>query len=157
MRIEVSYGLARRGLPAPVAFGRWIDRAGEALDVTGAVSIRVSGAREGAALNHRFRNRRGPTNVLSFPARLPDGQGRFWGDIVLCAPVIREEAKSAGRPLRHHFAHLTVHGFLHLLGYDHERSTERCRMEALEIRLLDFFRIPDPYGNPPAGPCGGRR
>ncbi len=150
MQVAVSYGLVRRGLPQPLAFGRWIDRTAEALDVEGAVSIRVSDAREGATLNERYRRRSGPTNVLSFPACLPGERERFWGDIVLCAPVIAAEAKSAGRPLRDHFAHLTVHGFLHLLGYDHEHPVERSRMEALEIRLLGQFRIPDPYANPPA-------
>ncbi len=155
MRVAVSYGLVRRGLPAPPAFGRWIDRTAGMLDVEGAVSIRVSDAREGAALNERYRRRNGATNVLSFPARLPVDPEGFWGDIVLCAPVIVAEAESAGRPLRNHFAHLTVHGFLHLLGYDHEQPAERRRMEALEIRLLELFRIPDPYGNPPAVTRGG--
>jgi probable rRNA maturation factor len=157
MRVEVSYGLARRGLPAPLAFGCWIDRTGRILDVDGVVSIRVAGAVEGAALNRRFRHLSGPTNVLSFPAAPPGRGERFWGDIVLCGPVVTAEAKSFGRPPRHHFAHLTVHGFLHLLGYDHERPESRRLMETLEIRLLGGLGIPDPYEERPPGRCSGSR
>lgn len=112
------------------------------------LAVRVVGEAEGAALNQRWRGRSGATNVLSFPAgSMPElpGQPRHLGDLVLCAPVLRREAAAQGKPEASHWAHLLVHGTLHLLGLDHETAAEAEAMEALEVRLLATLGIPDPY------------
>ncbi|EQD71851.1 protein belonging to Uncharacterized protein family UPF0054 [mine drainage metagenome] len=151
MNVEVSYGVPRRGVPTAHDFRDWIGRAAAALEEAGRVSLRIVDAVEGARLNRDFRGRTGATNVLSFPADLRVLKERFLGDIVLCAPRVAAEARAWGRPVSAHYAHLTIHGLLHLLGYDHERPIERRRMESVEIRLLGSLGLPDPYRRvPPA-------
>lgn len=129
-----------RGLPAT-----WVRRAAEsALRVArrasapSAVSVSLAGDRTVAKLNGTWRDRKGPTNVLAFPS--PQGFDGFLGDVILSAGVVAREAKAQGKPLKHHAAHLVVHGVLHLLGHDHGR-----RMERLEVRALETLGIPDPY------------
>ena len=99
-------------------------------------------------LNHRWRGRDKPTNVLSFPAHglVPPGSGpRPLGDVVIAYETMAREAQEQGLPLTHHLTHLAVHGFLHLLGYDHESDTEAETMEQLERDILARLEIPDPY------------
>src|SRR5512138_1528843 len=129
--IVVQYAVPRRGVPAAAALRGWAHGAGS-LPVT----IRVVGRAEGRRLNERFRRKLHATNVLSFP------YGRS-GDIVLCHPVIAREARAQGKSLRAHYAHLVVHGMLHLRGYEHGR-----RMEAREIRVLRRFGFRNPYTVP---------
>lgn len=105
----------------------------------GDVTLRVVGAAEARRLNARFRGRDYATNVLSFP------YGGDAGDVVLCHPVIAREAREQGKPLRAHYAHLVVHGVLHLRGYDHLRRADAARMEAREIRLLRRLGFANPY------------
>lgn len=111
--------------------------------------MRIVDEAESRALNHRFRDRDAPTNVLSFPAGddlvLPEGEARPLGDIVLCAPVVEREAALQGKPAGAHWAHLLVHGALHLLGYDHGNDADAAEMEALEIAVLAAGGLPDPY------------
>jgi probable rRNA maturation factor len=102
------------------------------------VNLRVVGAREGRLLNRTFRKKDRPTNVLSF------SYGRE-GDVVLCHPVIAREARAQGKALAAHYAHLVVHGMLHLGGYGHDKEAEASRMEAAEIRLLARLGLPNPY------------
>jgi probable rRNA maturation factor len=110
------------------------------------LSLRLVGAREGRALNRRYRGRDYATNVLSFPAELPAGVHLpLLGDLVLCAPVLAREARAQGKPLAAHFAHLSIHGTLHLLGYDHLKRSDATHMEALEIAALATLGITDPY------------
>ena len=100
------------------------------------------------ALNHRWRGRDKPTNVLSFPAHgvVPPGSGpRPLGDVVIAYETMAREAQEQGLPLTHHLAHLAVHGFLHLAGYDHQADDEAAVMERLEILILAQLAIPDPY------------
>jgi probable rRNA maturation factor len=100
------------------------------------------------ALNHRWRGRDKPTNVLSFPAHgvVPPGSGpRPLGDVVIAYETMAREAQEQGLPLTHHLTHLAVHGFLHLLGYDHESDTEAETMEQLERDILARLDVPDPY------------
>ena len=104
----------------------------------------VEGA-EGRRLNREYRGRDRATNVLTF-AYGNARDGALAGDIVLCAPVIAREARAQGKPVRAHYAHLTVHGLLHLRGYDHERLRPAARMEAAERRILASLGFPDPYG-----------
>ena len=107
----------------------------------------VVGAPESRRLNARFRGRDRPTNVLSFPAaRHPPAPGaRALGDLVICARVLRAEAAAQSKPLRAHWAHLIVHGALHLLGYDHERAGDARRMERREITVLRRLGFANPY------------
>jgi probable rRNA maturation factor len=110
------------------------------------LSIRIVGSSASRRLNARYRGKDRPTNVLSFAGTgvLPDGI-RLLGDLVICAPVVSREAKAQGKSLRAHWAHLTVHGVLHLLGMDHARAAEAGRMEQKELQILDRLGFSDPY------------
>ncbi|HTV77026.1 MAG TPA: rRNA maturation RNase YbeY [Steroidobacteraceae bacterium] len=113
------------------------------------LAVRVVAPAESQRLNARYRGRDRPTNVLSFPVpALPAaarGAPRPLGDLVICARVVREEARAQRKPLRAHWAHLVVHGALHLLGYDHEHNAEARRMERREVAVLKRFGIANPY------------
>jgi probable rRNA maturation factor len=107
------------------------------------------------ALNRQWRGKDAPTNVLSFPAATP-GNGRkaspYIGDIIIAYQTTAREAAAEGKPFDHHLAHLAVHGFLHLLGYDHDNDRDANRMERLERRILMGLTVPDPYAARDAGP-----
>jgi len=105
--------------------------------------VRIVGAAEARRLNRRYRGNDYPTNVLSFRYAL--SARLVHGDIVLCAPVIAREARVQGKSVESHFAHLTVHGLLHLQGHDHEGARDAARMEALEKKALSRLGYPDPY------------
>ena len=142
----IQYAVGRRGIPAPASFRRWIQTSLDVLERMGALTLRVTDEAESAALNQAYRNKPGPTNVLSFPFDPPPGwSGNYLGDLVLCAPVVAREAQAQGKPSRAHWAHLSVHGSLHLLGYDHQDADDARRMEALEIRILRELGFDDPY------------
>jgi probable rRNA maturation factor len=117
--------------------------AGTALGDDVVVAVLLAGDDAVADLNQRFRGRAGPTNVLSFPAP-PNPEGQI-GDIALAFGVCAREARDQNKPLEDHLAHLTVHGVLHLLGYDHETDGEAEAMEALERSVLETLGVPDPY------------
>ena len=114
------------------------------------VSVRIVEASEIHAMNREYRGMDKPTNVLSFPAGevagLPADVPRPLGDVVICAEVVRDEAAAQGKPVANHWAHMLVHGTLHLLGYDHVTDAEAGDMEALEVRILADLGVPDPYG-----------
>jgi probable rRNA maturation factor len=110
-----------------------------------AATVRLVGTREGRSLNARFRGKDHPTNVLTF---VYDDVEPLAGDLVLCVPVVRREAREQGKTFRAHLAHLVVHGMLHLQGYDHERAADARRMEARERRVLAALGYPDPYAVP---------
>lgn len=141
LAMTVQYGVPRAGLPARASLERWA-RAGlrRGADVT----IRFVGSAEGRALNRRYRGRDYAANVLTFA--YPDARRTLEGDIVLCAPVVAREARDQGKPIAAHFAHLVVHGLLHLQGYDHQENRDAQRMEALEKRILAGLGYSDPYG-----------
>ena len=146
--VHLNYATPRRGIPSPMSFRRWVEAA-----LAGAhhrrpveLSIRIVGEREGHALNWRYRNKDRATDVLSFPVEVPRGVTTpLLGDLVICAPVVARAADELRIPLNHHFAHLTVHGVLHLLGHDHQKTEDAARMKILEIRSLVALGIPDPY------------
>lgn len=138
----------RRGVPTTPRIRSWARAAIGARGRGAELAVRIVGAAEGRRLNLLWRGRDYPTNVLSFPA--PQGlrghaRRRVLGDVVLCAPVVSREALQQGKPAEAHWAHLVVHGCLHLLGFDHERGADALRMERRERQLLARFRIPDPY------------
>ena len=113
---------------------------------TAEVSIRLVDEPEMIELNKTYRAKAGPTNVLSFPADLPRGVATpLLGDIVICAPIVRREAAEQGKPVEAHWAHMTVHGSLHLLGYDHAGDDEAEVMEALETQILQQLDYDCPY------------
>lgn len=128
-----------RRLPAPGRLRRW---ARAALAKPARVTLRIVGEREGASLNREFRGKPRATNVLTF--RYGQG-GCLAGDIVLCAPVIAREARAQGKDLAAHYAHLTVHGLLHLQGHDHERPRQARIMEAREVAILRRLGFRNPY------------
>ena len=152
IRLDVSihYGLPRAGLPAAVSFRKWVAAALENRIREADLAIRIVGTREGRALNRHYRGKDYATNVLSVPAELPEGLPAgvrlpLLGDLVLCAPVIAKEAREQKKPLAAHYAHLTVHGALHLLGWDHEDTHDAECMEKLEREILADLGIADPY------------
>ncbi|MGO9037995.1 MAG: rRNA maturation RNase YbeY [Steroidobacteraceae bacterium] len=155
LELDVMYAARRPWAPRRAQFAAW---AGAALSgaaprptppAAGArtsLSILVVGAARSRSLNLRWRNRDRPTNVLSFNGAglSPDGR-RLLGELVICAPVVAHEAKAQGKTAAAHWAHMTVHGVLHLLGFGHERSAEAGKMEATEIQILDRLGFSDPY------------
>ncbi len=148
LHIAVGYALPRAGLPSSASFRRWAEAAlrGAKRRKPAELAIRIVDADEGRALNRDYRDKDYATNVLSFPVELPPGvQSPLIGDLAICAPVVQREAAEQGKPPRNHWAHLTVHGVLHLLGYDHIDERDAETMEALEIRVLADLGIPDPY------------
>lgn len=150
LEVAVNYALPRAGLPAATSFRRWVAAALDGRIRQADLAIRIVDAREGRALNRHYRGKDQATNVLSFPAELPEGLPKgvtlpVLGDLVLCAPVIAREAREQGKPLNAHYAHLTVHGALHLLGWNHADETEAECMEQLEREILAGLGIDDPY------------
>jgi probable rRNA maturation factor len=150
LNLSVQFGTAAAELPR-WRLRRWIERALRELEPDldpalrrAALALRLVDAREGRRLNREFRQRDYATNVLTFEYGLaPDGT--LAGDIVLCVPVLRREAREQRKPLLWHAAHLVVHGVLHALGHDHIDPAEAETMEAIETRILGKMGIPDPY------------
>jgi probable rRNA maturation factor len=135
----------RRGVPTKQSFQTWI-AAIPRLPRNAQVNILVVDAEAGRRFNRQYRHKDYPTNVLSFPWQpAPGDKSRLLGDLVICAPVVAREAAEQGKRPRDHWAHLTIHGVLHLLGHDHETPAEARRMEALEIRILAGLGIRNPY------------
>ena len=144
--IDVQYALDGFGLPGEALLTRWAGAALGGIDAAVEVTIRVVDEEEGAQLNRQWRNGRGATNVLSFPVATDlDIQPRLLGDIVICAPLLAREAGEQGKPLEAHWAHMVIHGVLHLLGYDHTQAQQADTMEALEIAILAGLKIDNPY------------
>ena len=148
--VAVGYALPRAGVPAAASFRKWVAAALAGRIREADLAIRLVDEKEGRALNHHYRGKDYATNVLSFPAELPEGLPKgvklpLLGDLVLCAPVVAREAKEQGKPQNAHYAHLTVHGCLHLLGWDHEDPREAEAMEQLEREILAGLGLPDPY------------
>lgn len=144
----VSYGLPRAGLPSAVSFKRWAAAACEGRILKADLAIRLVDSKEGLSLNRHYRGKDHATNVLSFPAELPAGVELpmpLLGDLVICAPVVAREAEEQGKQLNAHYAHLTIHGVLHLLGLDHEDAREADAMELLEREILASLGYADPY------------
>ena len=144
--VAVNYAAPRAGVPAAVSFRKWVAAALKGRIREADLAIRIVDEREGSALNRHYRGKDGATNVLSFPAELPEGvKLPLLGDLVICAPVVAREAAEQGKPVAAHYAHLTVHGILHLLGFDHEDEREAEAMELLERQILASLGIEDPY------------
>jgi probable rRNA maturation factor len=148
--VVVTVQNAARGadVPPKALLKRWALHA-LADDVRGEMTVRIVDENESADLNSRYRGKQGPTNVLSFAAEAasPPGGAELlpYGDVVICAAVVGREAREQGKPLAAHWAHMVVHGALHLQGYDHENMRDAGIMEARERALLAELGFPDPY------------
>ena len=148
VRVTVQRATRARGLPSDRTLRQWTGAAlrGAGHRSAAEVVIRLVNAAEGRKLNRTWRHRDYATNVLAFPADLPKSlRSRLLGDLVICAPVVRREALQQGKPPAAHWAHLTVHGTLHLLGYDHETQAQARKMETRERAVLAALGYPDPY------------
>lgn len=147
-KLELSIQYATKGSGAPPADFIRRCAAGALADAEGEIAIRIVGEAESARLNERYRGKSGPTNVLAFPGGdidVPGIDARLLGDLVICAPVVASEARDQGKPLEAHWAHIVIHGCLHLRGYDHESAAQAREMEARERSLLARLGIGDPY------------
>jgi len=152
MAVEVQIVSQCSGLPDDNQLTQWVELATQNRAESELV-IRVVDGAESAELNQTYRQKEGPTNVLSFPFERPEGLPAealtedILGDLVICAPVVEQEANEQGKTLQSHWAHLVVHGCLHLQGYDHIDENDRNIMETLEIELLNSIGITNPYEN----------
>lgn len=149
MPVELDLQLATTAqeLPSETQLRQWCELALRQRTAPSELTIRIVDEAEGRELNHTWRGKDYPTNVLSFPADIPEGllDIPLLGDLVICAPVVAREAAEQGKTASAHWAHLVIHGCLHLLGYDHLDDEEAEEMEGLERQLLAELGYPDPY------------
>jgi len=152
--IELMNACDDPNLPPAADFQHWSAVALDAVKAAGdsdlpgspELSIRVVDESESAQLNQQYRHKPGPTNILSFPCESFQDTGiDLLGDLAICAPLVRREAREQNKTEQAHWAHLTVHGVLHLSGYDHLEPAQAEHMEALEIRILESLGYADPY------------
>jgi probable rRNA maturation factor len=144
IEVEVQFATSANDIPSEDTFQSWVSQ----IEVSTAqeVALRIVDEAEIVQLNEQYRKKTGPTNVLSFPAQLPDGVDvPFLGDIVICAPVVTKEALDQGKSHYSHWAHMTVHGILHLQGYDHINEADADKMESLEIKIMHQLGFANPY------------
>ncbi|MGB2130688.1 MAG: rRNA maturation RNase YbeY [Marinobacterium sp.] len=144
--VDVQYAVDAPNLPNEADFTRWVELVLKERKVEGEVCIRIVDTDESQTLNAEYRGKDKPTNVLSFPFEVPPGVPvTLLGDLVICAEVVAGEAEEQQKVALHHWAHMVVHGTLHLLGFDHINDDEAEAMEALERDLLARLDIADPY------------
>jgi probable rRNA maturation factor len=146
LELDVSYAARQPWTPSARQLAEWAGAALAPLRRPTVLSVRVVGRARSRSLNAHYRHKDKPTNVLSFggAGRVPDGR-YFLGELVICAPVVAREARDQRKGLESHWAHMTVHGVLHLLGFDHERRAEAAEMATREIQILDRLGFSNPY------------
>jgi len=148
IELELQIASEAQTLPHPSQFREWVGNALADRVEDAELTIRIVDVEEMSELNSTYRKKSGPTNVLSFPADIyPEFEMQLLGDIVICASVVQQEANDANIDLLAHWAHMVVHGTLHLLGYDHIQDDEAAIMEALEEQILTNMGYPAPYGD----------
>lgn len=148
MSIVLDLQLASNAVSIPSAakFQQWLDAAVLPFQADAEVTIRVVDSSESQQLNNQYRAKDKPTNVLSFPFQCPPGiELPLLGDLVICAAVVADEAAEQGKALEAHWAHMVIHGCLHLLGFDHINDDDAAQMEAEEIQILQQLGIANPY------------
>jgi probable rRNA maturation factor len=146
LELDVSYAARRPWAPRPAQFKPWAGAALRGRRRASVLSIRVVGTARSRSLNAHYRRKDKPTNVLSFGGAGLGPEGRnYLGELVICAPVVACEAHAQGKSPESHWAHMTVHGVLHLLGFDHEQPGEARKMAAREVQILDRLGFSDPY------------
>ena len=146
--VDLQNASGVRKLPLKRQFAQWASLALADMPATAErthVSIRIVDEEESAELNERYRNKPGSTNILSFPVPAALIAAGTLGDLAICAQVVEREAREQGKSAPAHWAHLVIHGVLHLQGYDHESAPDAARMEALEVSILDKLDIANPY------------
>ena len=146
-QIDVEVNSSSNKIPSIENIELWISAALQSDELNQAeVSVYIVDEAESQALNTQYRGKNMPTNVLAFPADIPDEVGvPLLGDLVVCAPIVAREAQEQGKTLEAHWAHMLIHGTLHLLGYDHIEDDEADVMETLETRLITQLNFPAPY------------
>nr|WP_200870641.1 rRNA maturation RNase YbeY [Methylobacter tundripaludum] len=144
--MEIQAVFESAGQPDQQQIQLWVDTALDDYEQDTEIVVRIVDEQESAELNEQYRHKSGPTNILSFPVDLPEGiELDLLGDLVICAPVLEKEALEQDKLLAHHWAHIIVHGVLHLLGYDHIDDDEAELMENKEIAILNKLHINNPY------------
>ena len=144
--LDIQIATEAKDCPSEQQFQQWVDAVLSDQSQDSEIVIRLVDDAESSALNQQYRHKQGPTNILSFPFEAPDGmQMDLLGDLVICAPLIEKEAAEQNKLTENHWAHITIHGVLHLIGYDHIEEAEAEEMEALEIKLLSMLNIANPY------------
>ena len=144
--LEIQTIFASDGQPDEQQIQLWVDTALADIQQDTEIVVRIVDERESAELNETYRHKKGATNILSFPVEIPAGIDlNLLGDLVICAPVLEQEARQQGKILTHHWAHIIIHGVLHLLGYDHIDDEQAEEMENKEIALLQKLNIHNPY------------
>ncbi|HBT55439.1 MAG TPA: rRNA maturation RNase YbeY, partial [Erwinia persicina] len=137
---------SEQGLPTEADFQRWLEAVLPQFQPESEVTIRVVDKAESHELNHTYRGKDKPTNVLSFPFEAPPGiELPLLGDLIICRQVVEQEAREQEKALEAHWAHMVIHGSLHLLGYDHIEDDEAEEMESLETEIMLALGYPDPY------------
>jgi probable rRNA maturation factor len=150
LAVEIQNVSEFEPLPKAVSIRSWVALPFSGVRRNGELTVRIVGAQESAVLNGKYRDKRGPTNVLAFPSdapKLPGAELLPLGDIVICAEIVAREAAEQGKALEAHWAHVVIHGALHLMGYDHETDAEAERMEQRERELLAQLGFADPYAD----------
>ena len=143
---EIQFIYQSASVPCKEQFQVWLEAALKDMDRDVEIVIRIVDERESACLNEQYRKKDGPTNILSFPFEVPKGVDlNLLGDLVICAPIVEKEASAQHKSKCNHWAHLVVHGVLHLQGYDHISHHDAERMEAKEIEILSKLNITNPY------------
>ncbi|KAB0286394.1 rRNA maturation RNase YbeY [Vibrio fortis] len=149
MSIELDLQLAvedEQGLPTEQDIQQWLDKTIPQFQENAELTIRIVDTEESHQLNHEYRGKDKPTNVLSFPFEAPPGiELDLLGDLIICRQVVEKEAEEQNKPLLAHWAHMVVHGSLHLLGYDHIEDDEAEEMESLETEIMQAMGYEDPY------------
>ena len=149
MSIELDLQLAvedEQGLPTEQDIQQWLDKTIPQFQKNAELTIRIVDTEESHQLNHEYRGKDKPTNVLSFPFEAPPGiELDLLGDLIICRQVVEKEAEEQNKPLLAHWAHMVVHGSLHLLGYDHIEDDEAEEMESLETEIMQAMGYEDPY------------
>ena len=144
--VDVQRAFTACGAPAAAKLATWAEAALAGRSEGARMTVRVVDEAEGAMLNERYRGRPGATNVLAFAFDAPEAPSvRILGDVVVCAPVAAREARAHAKRADAHWAHLVIHGTLHLLGFDHDAPDAAREMETLEREILDGLGYPDPY------------
>lgn len=144
--LDLQLASSDSNLPSEAQFQQWLEAAVLPFQADAEVTVRIVDSAESQQLNSRYRAKDKPTNVLSFPFQCPPGiELPLLGDLVICAAVVAEEATEQGKALEAHWAHMVVHGCLHLLGFDHINDDDAAEMEAEEIQILQQLGMTNPY------------
>jgi len=144
--LDIQIVSQSKQLPDQEQFQYWVDAVLKDDSQDSEFVIRIVDEAEMIQFNGQYRDKKGSTNILSFPFEVPEGiDSNLLGDILVCAPVVEKEAKQQHKELDNHWAHMIVHGVLHLLGYDHVGDQDAEEMEALEIKILKKIKIRNPY------------